>query len=142
VRVLRLLTRVDSRAIEVRVDRPWRDDLRTLLCARHLALSRSSLTTLLLTNPRLRTLYMPVLPGADVWTASCRTRVWAIEAPRARRWSAAPAQMLQLVTAGWNGTAGAFQRRRVSCLNITARGAEAVTTGLDTGTASGSALGW
>ena len=87
-----------THGVRVRVGGTWRDDLRILLCARHLLLSKSSLSTLLLTNPRLRSVYLPSQPGADTRAASCATAVYATNAPRANSWAASAQQQLELVS--------------------------------------------
>ena len=108
----------------------WHNDLHTLMCARHLVLSRSSINSLLLTSTRVRHAYV-VEPGingwraaSDAWLASCRhSRVFSatVRATHAAtNWDASPPQLLALLTDGWNRTVK-FAPTRTMCVNVTAR---------------------
>jgi hypothetical protein len=77
-------------------------DLAAVMCARHLVLARSTLTSLYLTNPGLKNVYAPdELPAAEVQTASCDTRVWVPAAGSSplfhKEWDNSPSQRRWLV---------------------------------------------
>lgn len=65
-----------ARAIRLEVNNSFETDLRTVLCATHLATPVSSLQTLFATSLRLRQLYLPRAPGHDLWLGSCQTEAY------------------------------------------------------------------
>lgn len=78
------------------------DDLRPLVCARHVVLSHSTLSTLLIgTNPRLLSVYSYRPQPPNIWLASCRTRYYvAFGVPREQSWTGSAEQQLETVVAG------------------------------------------
>ena len=85
-------------AIEVRVRRPFAEDLQTFMCARELVTSRSLLTAMLLTSSRLAKVFTYEEPGLDFIVGSCSTEVWvADEVRRERKWAATPTQQLAML---------------------------------------------
>ena len=80
----------------------FEDDLRPLVCARHVVLSHSTLSTLLLgANPHLLTAYAYRPQPPNIWLASCRTQYhFAVGVPREQHWTGAAEQQLETVVAG------------------------------------------
>ena len=126
-RLLRLLQATSVGGTRVRVQAGGADDFRrdlgTLMCARHLTVARSSMTTVLLTNRRLRTVYSSAplgtrVEGTPVWSASCRTRVRVAQGVhREAVWRATDAQKLALLQDQWDQRIP-FVDAPVQCLGL------------------------
>ena len=73
-----------------------------MMCARHIVLAHSTLSTLIVgANPHVVSIYsyQPLPP--NIWIASCRaTYLCAADAPREQLWTGSPEQQLELVVAG------------------------------------------
>ena len=113
------------RSISIMQGQGLNANLAALMCARHLAVSRSSWHALLLMNERLETVYSPV-PIVHAMTNSCKT---SIQVPSFRdgpgasgAWLSPSAQRLDLVMRNWNQTIKFKQQRepRVQCLHAPA----------------------
>ena len=115
-------------AIRMQVGGTWAEDLRTLLCAEHIALAESSLRMVLLSNRRLRHVYTGSPPGQTLssgraWAASCETSFWVgRRTPRATPWSASVEQRLDLLLAsGWQAAFDKLERTSLehpACLGL------------------------
>ena len=105
----------------------WKQDINTLMCARHVIFSRSTINTVLRTNWDLRTIYEPSTdssgafaePLAETWIGSCQTAYYVASAPWRNPWDASHEQLLELAVKSWNESASdavKFRRYRVGCL--------------------------
>lgn len=102
----------------------WAGDLAQLMCASHLVMARSSLSSLLLLNPRLRHAYLGDFPGdldnprtgllhpsvsvrplhGAAFTGACGTSVHVAKAvPYTRHWLNSKHQRRALVEERWEG---------------------------------------
>ena len=102
----------------------WAGDLAQLMCASHLVMARSSLSSLLLLNPRLRHAYLGDFPGdldnpksgllqlsssvrplhGAAFTGACGTSVHVAKAlPYAYQWLNSQRQRQELVERRWEG---------------------------------------
>ena len=84
----------------------WADDLRTLMCARHVVLSTSSLRFVLLSNPGLLSVYSAtplrtLLSSGMAWVRACTATFWVGRGlPHEEPWAATADQQLRLLTGG------------------------------------------
>ena len=124
VRVLRVLENsIGVRRVRVQASGAdgFHRDLGTLMCAKNLVLSRSSLSMMLLTNSALRHVYSSVSLGVEaqgvpLWTASCATKVWVGKGvERAANWEASERQKLELVDGNWGARIN-FTDTKLHCL--------------------------
>ena len=82
----------------------WIDDLRTLMCARHLALSTSSLRFVLLSNPGLISVYSAtplhtLISSGMAWVRACSASFWIGHGlAHTDHWEATANQQLRLLT--------------------------------------------
>lgn len=110
VKLLQQLSRVVP-GISIRHSKGLRSNLAALMCARHLALSRSSWHSILLMNKRLQRVYTAT-PLAHAVTSSCATTILAPSHDRVTdgdtlggaEWLSLAAQKLDLSTKLWNHT--------------------------------------
>ena len=125
LKVMRLLgeASVPSRSVSTLYGQGLGTTLGTLMCARHLAMSRSSLSAMLLMNDKLETVYTPV-PISHAMTSSCKT---VVKVPSfldrgsvasMGAWASIAAQKLDQITRSWNASFKFKQQKepRVSCL--------------------------
>ena len=123
-RALRALGTSLSLSLTVQTSASFADDLRPLVCARHVVLSHSTLSTLLLgANPHLLSAYSYRPQPPNIWLASCRTRYYfATGVPREQHWTGSAEQQLEAVVAGGFEPI-VFQRAQRSwCLSNVTRG--------------------
>ena len=114
--MLRLLA-ASFPGITVRTDASFEADLGAIMCARHLALSHSSLQTLFATNARLRSIYSHAEPGDDFWAGSCDAKVYVADAvEREREWTASAQQQLTMLTAHHAAANLSWRKVRPRCL--------------------------
>lgn len=131
VKMLRLLegTVVGGGRLRVQAggESDFRTDLGTLMCARHLALSKSSMNLLLLTNPRLETVYTSYPLGeweqTPIWSASCGTAVRvARNLSMISVWTDSAAQRLEMAQGHWEARVE-FDDAKLHCLGLNASAA-------------------
>jgi hypothetical protein len=114
-KVLDALHKTTKVPIEMHSNVAFKHDLLTLLCAENLIMSRSSLSFMVLMNPRLKRVYHYEQPRSGPWrllSYSCNTAHFHAggDIPR---WAASDRQKLELVT---NDPPLAFVRAKTACL--------------------------
>ena len=129
VRVLHMLQKTVHRgkvSVQAGGADEFKRDLGTLMCAKYLVASKSSLTMLLLTNPRLKMVYSSSVAfgmtseRVPIWTASCKTVIRTAEnLERASFWKATDRQKLSLAEGSWKERIQ-FTESKAHCLSLTA----------------------
>jgi len=120
-RSLRMLSSNLGLNITVQSSERFEDDLQVLMCARHMVLAHSTLSTLILGgNPHLHTVYSYRQLPVTTWLASCKTKyLFAPGTPREKQWTGSAEQQLETVASG-GFEALTFQRAlRPPCLGWT-----------------------
>ena len=114
-KVLDTLHKTTNMAIKMHSHVAFKRDLLILLCAENLIMSRSSLSVMVLMNPRLKRVYHYEQPREGPWrllSYSCDTAHFHAGGNMSR-WVAADHQKLELVT---NDPPLAFVRAKTTCL--------------------------
>ena len=114
-----LALRLDAN-VSVQNSSDFATDLRTLLCARHVVLAHSTLSTLVLgANRMLHTVYSYRPPPPNLWTASCAVSyLYTDGVRRAEHWRGTPSQQRELIYGGMDRHIWFQQATRPPCLGL------------------------